>query len=138
MVLKLVLLRSAECPECDRQRGIWDQVKREAPGQVEFREVLMDGEADAVRYYKARDHPTIVLEKDGKELKRWMGVTNKTELLGAVHEHLDREAPIRPSEIPSGPSQQGAIAPRGAEQPPPSHVPPPPGPEPMPGPPGQL
>lgn len=148
MAVRLILVRARDCDECDRQRGIWDQVKRDAPAECEFREVDFDHEPQAAAAYDARMHPTIVLEKAGVELRRWIGVTGKFELLSAVRDAIEGK-PERGVEVPSGPAgaagaggsaASGAVPGRGPELPP-RHVPPPggePSPEPMepPGPPG--
>jgi thioredoxin 1 len=33
--------------------------------------------------------PTVILEKDGVEVQRWMGVTAKEELIKAINKALD-------------------------------------------------
>jgi thioredoxin 1 len=103
MTLKLLLFTSRGCAECDRQRAVVDEVKREARGDVDFREVEMESGADAVEHYRVREHPCTVLERNGRELKRWVGVTGKEEILDTIREHRDEAAP-RPMELPSGPA----------------------------------
>lgn len=140
MLLKLIFFRTEQCEQCDRQGAIWDHVKREAPGNVEFREVLMDGEPAAVQHYGVRMHPCIVLEKEGHEVKRWTGVTSKLEIISTLKESADQAGERAASvEVPSGPAVPGGAVPGKRAEPPSRHVPPPPGggPMPEPGPPGR-
>lgn len=134
MPLKLVLLRKRACAECDRQHAVWEQVRREAPGSVDFRAIEMEEGNPAVEHYKATMHPTTILERDGHELMRWTGVTTKEDILRAILEHQERETRPRAVELQSGP----ALPPPGLPPQEPSEHIPPSGPSPMepPGPPG--
>ena len=48
----------------------------------------MDKESEMASKYGIFVVPTIVVEKDGKELNRWMGVTSKEELTKALNDAL--------------------------------------------------
>jgi thioredoxin 1 len=123
-MLKLIFLRCAACEACARQRAILDKVKPAAPPDVEFREIDTSVNADAASHYDVKGHPTIVVERDGKELKRWTGVADEEEILATLMELAGREA-ARPVELRSGPAVPPGGRVPGSVAPPPERLPPP-------------
>lgn len=131
MPLRLTFFRCASCAACDQQAAILEHVKREAPGEVEFRELRTDRDQDEATRYRILSHPVLVLERGSVELRRWNGVTNKLDILAAIREFLGPLPPaVGPTEVPSGPAT--GMLPGKATVQPPSSMPPPsePGPEP--------
>lgn len=53
-----------------------------------LRKVNVDKEGDLATEKGIFVVPTLILEKDGKELKKWMGVTSKEELTKAINDAL--------------------------------------------------
>jgi thioredoxin-like negative regulator of GroEL len=88
-LVKLTLLRAPRCDECERQETEFGRVRREAPAGVEFRDIDIDVNPDAAKFHRAREHPTLVLEKDGHEVQRWTGVVGADDLLAALRKHVE-------------------------------------------------
>lgn len=64
------------------------ELEAEYEGRAEIKKVDVDKEGDVASKYNIFVVPTLVLEKDGKELRRWMGVTSKEELIRALEDSL--------------------------------------------------
>lgn len=112
MVLKLVLLGAPRCTECDRQSDILGEVRQKASSAVQFREIEMGSDTDAARHYAPQTHPTLILERDGRELRRWTRVTERDEILAALELHVERHAPLQRAgtaipALPGGPRPAG-------------------------------
>jgi thioredoxin 1 len=70
------------------QTPIFEELEKEFKDKAEFRKVNVDKEGDLATEKGIFVVPTLILEKDGKELKKWMGVTAKEELTNAINEAL--------------------------------------------------
>jgi thioredoxin 1 len=70
------------------QTPIIEDLEKEFKDKAEFRKVNVDKEGDLATEKGIFVVPTLILEKDGKELKKWMGVTSKEELTNAINEAL--------------------------------------------------
>jgi thioredoxin 1 len=68
------------CGPCRIQTPIIEELEKQFGEDVEFRKVDADIEGDLAAKYSIFVIPTIVIEKDGVELKRYLGVTSKDEL----------------------------------------------------------
>ncbi len=76
------------CGPCRMQTPIFEELEKEFKDKAEFRKVNVDKEGDLATEKGIFVVPTLILEKDGKELKKWMGVTSKEELSNAIKEAL--------------------------------------------------
>lgn len=76
------------CGPCRMQTPIVEQLEKELGDKAEFRKINVDKEGDLATEKGIFVVPTLILEKDGKELKKWMGVTSKEELVQAINEAL--------------------------------------------------
>ena len=76
------------CGPCRMQTPIFEELEKEFKDTAEFRKVNVDKEGDLATEKGIFVVPTLILEKDGKELKKWMGVTSKEELTNAISEAL--------------------------------------------------
>jgi thioredoxin 1 len=76
------------CGPCRIQTPIIEQLEKEFKDKAEFRKVNVDKEGDLATDKGIFVVPTLILEKDGKEFKKWMGVTSKEELTKAINEAL--------------------------------------------------
>ena len=63
---------------------IFNQVKSEV-SDVAFQEVDVDAESALAIQYKVRGVPTIVIEKDGQEVKRIVGMATKDSLISTIN-----------------------------------------------------
>ncbi|HEV8360534.1 MAG TPA: thioredoxin family protein, partial [Candidatus Thermoplasmatota archaeon] len=106
---------------CDRQRAVMERVREIAPPSVAFRDTDMTENQEAAAFYRAREHPTTVLEKDGHEVERWVGVVPAEKLLAALREHAEVQ-PGRPTAVPGVPV--GGMGRRGVPAPGPLTEPP--------------
>ncbi len=76
------------CGPCRTQTPIIDDLEKDFQNRVEFKKVNVDKEIDLASKKGIFVVPTLVLEKDGVELGKWMGVTSKDELTRALNEAL--------------------------------------------------
>jgi thioredoxin 1 len=76
------------CGPCKTQGPIFEDVANEFEDKVEFKKINVDKEGDLAIEKGIFVVPTIILEKDGVEVKRWAGVTSKEELTLAINEAL--------------------------------------------------
>ncbi|OPX78023.1 MAG: thioredoxin [Methanosaeta sp. PtaB.Bin039] len=76
------------CGPCRMQTPTMLELEAEYEGRAEIKKVDVDKEGDVASKYNIFVVPTLVLEKDGKELRRWMGVTSKEELIRALEDSL--------------------------------------------------
>ncbi|MBP7071543.1 MAG: thiol reductase thioredoxin [Methanothrix sp.] len=79
------------CGPCRLQGPIFEEMEKdkELSLKAEFRKVNVDKEGDLAAEKGIMVVPTVILEKDGVEVQRWMGVTAKEELTRAINKALD-------------------------------------------------
>jgi thioredoxin 1 len=79
------------CGPCRLQGPIFEEMEKdkELSSKAEFRKVNVDKEGDLAAEKGIMVVPTVILEKDGVEVQRWMGVTAKEELTRAINKALD-------------------------------------------------
>jgi thioredoxin 1 len=63
------------CGPCKMQDPIMEELKKKFGDRVEFRKINVDDNMELSIKYEIRAVPTLVLEKDGILLKRYIGVT---------------------------------------------------------------
>lgn len=72
------------CGPCKMQESIIRELEREFGDRVEFKKVDVDANPDMAMDYRVRSIPTLIIERDGEVVKRYIGVTRKQELAGAL------------------------------------------------------
>ena len=72
------------CGPCRIQGPILEEIKVAFEGKAEIKKINVDKENDLASKYGIFVVPTLILEKDGKELNKWTGVTSKEELTAAL------------------------------------------------------
>ena len=79
------------CGPCRLQGPIFEEMEKDGElcRKAEFRKVNVDKEGDLAAEKGIMVVPTVILEKDGVEVQRWMGVTSKEELVKAINKALD-------------------------------------------------
>ena len=75
------------CSPCKLLAPVIEEIKKEMPN-VKFVDVDVDESADVVAKYGVRGVPTLVIEKDGVEVKRFVGLKQKSELVSEIKSHL--------------------------------------------------
>ncbi|MHB8117121.1 MAG: thioredoxin [Methanothrix sp.] len=73
------------CGPCKMQGPIFEDLAKELNDKVEFRKINVDKEGDLALEKGIMVVPTIILERDGVEVQKWMGVTSKEELIKAIN-----------------------------------------------------
>lgn len=73
------------CGPCKMQSPIFEDLAKDLSDKVEFRKINVDKEGDLAAEKGIMVVPTIILEKDGVEVQKWMGVTSKEELIKAIN-----------------------------------------------------
>ncbi|MCK9439941.1 MAG: thioredoxin [Methanothrix sp.] len=73
------------CGPCKMQGPIFEDLAKDLSDKVEFRKINVDKESDLAVEKGIMVVPTIILEKDGVEFQKWMGVTSKEELIRAIN-----------------------------------------------------
>ena len=76
------------CGPCKMQTPIIEALEKELGDKADFKKVNVDKEGDLAMEKGIMVVPTLILEKDGVELKKWMGVTSKEELTRAINDAL--------------------------------------------------
>ncbi len=86
MMAKLVLMDfyADWCGPCRTQGPIFEDLARDLSDKMEFKKINVDKEGDLAAEKGIMVVPTIILEKDGAEVQRWMGVTSREELIQAI------------------------------------------------------
>lgn len=72
------------CGPCKMMAPVIKEIEEELKGQVVVKEINVDNEPDTASKYNVLGIPTYVIEKDGKEVGRKVGVTAKSELLKLI------------------------------------------------------
>lgn len=78
---------AAWCGPCRALAPIMKEVKSEF-SNVTFEEYDVDTEFEQSSKYSIRSVPTIVIERDGVEMKRFVGMQPKGALVEAISHHL--------------------------------------------------
>ena len=72
------------CGPCRTQGPIFEDLARDLGDKAEFKKINVDKKGDLAAEKGIMVVPTIILEKDGAEVQRWMGVTSREELIQAI------------------------------------------------------
>jgi thioredoxin 1 len=83
--LKLTDFYADWCGPCKMQGPIFEDLAKDFSDKVEFQKINVDKEGDLALEKGIMVVPTIILEKDGVEVQKWMGVTSKEELIKAIN-----------------------------------------------------
>lgn len=79
--VKLLDFMANWCQPCHVMAPVIDELEKELAGKVEFHKVNVDENQELASKYAVMSIPTFVIEKDGKEIGRKIGVTSKQDLL---------------------------------------------------------
>ena len=63
------------CGPCRIQKPILEELEKEFGDKIEIKEVDVDQNQELAAKYSIRVVPTLIMEKDGVEVKRFTGVT---------------------------------------------------------------
>jgi len=76
------------CPPCRAQGPIIDRVAGEIGDKAKVAKLNVDNARETAQAFKVSGIPTLVLMKDGKEVKRFTGLTKADVLVKAINELL--------------------------------------------------
>lgn len=69
------------CGPCRMQKPILEELEKDYADRVEFKIIDVDENQELASKYGIHAVPTLIIEKDGTEIKRYMGVTQKSVLV---------------------------------------------------------
>jgi len=72
------------CPPCRAQGPIVEKLADSYDGKALIAKVNIDEEGEVASKYGVSSIPTLILMKDGKEMKRFVGLRQEEELANAV------------------------------------------------------
>ena len=84
----LVDFFSATCGPCKMLSFVLNDVEKTLGDQVKILKVNFDENKDLTAKYEVKGYPTIIILKDGVEVKRLTGLQQKPALIKAVEEQL--------------------------------------------------
>jgi thioredoxin 1 len=71
------------CGPCKKQDPIIDDLEEQHP-DIEFEKIDVDESPDVAQEYGVRSVPTIVVEKDGEVVEKFIGLTQANEIESAL------------------------------------------------------
>ena len=75
------------CGPCKFMEPIIEDLEKELKGKVQFEKINVDDNQDKAAKYQVMSIPTYVIEKDGKEVQRIIGATQKDKFKDAITKH---------------------------------------------------
>jgi thioredoxin 1 len=84
MAVKLLDFWATWCGPCKMMAPVIKEIETELGDKVEVVEIDVDKEQALASKYGVMSIPTYVIEKDGKEVGRKVGVTAKAELIKLI------------------------------------------------------
>lgn len=81
MAVKLLDFYADWCGPCKIMNPIIDEIETELKDKITVERINVDSDSEKASKYGVMSIPTYVIEKDGKEVGRRIGVTAKSELL---------------------------------------------------------
>ncbi|MFA1609993.1 thioredoxin [Halobellus rubicundus] len=73
------------CGPCKKQDPILDELESEY-GDVDFQKIDVDEEQDLANQYQVRSLPTVVVERDGEIVDRFVGFTQREDIEDALNQ----------------------------------------------------
>lgn len=72
------------CGPCKMMAPVIEELAEELQGRAKVGKINVDESTDTATQYDVMSIPTIIIFKNGKEVKRFIGVRDKQELLNEV------------------------------------------------------
>jgi thioredoxin 1 len=76
------------CGPCRMQKPILEELEKQYADKVEFKVIDVDENQELATKYSIHAVPTLIIENDGAEVKRYMGVTQGSILAAELDKLL--------------------------------------------------
>lgn len=76
------------CQPCRMLTPVMNEIKKEVTG-AEYQYIDVDEQFELASKYGVRGVPTVVIEKDGVEVKRFVGLQSKNTIVEAINSNLN-------------------------------------------------
>ena len=76
------------CRPCRMQAPIVEQIAVEMQEQLKVGKLDIDHNKNVPQHYRVMNIPTMILYKDGQEVERIVGLTDKRTLMGYINKHI--------------------------------------------------
>lgn len=83
MTIKVIDFSASWCFPCKLQLPIIEKLEKKYK-KVKFEKIDIDSDREMAMKFGIRAVPTVIVEKDGKEVNRFVGVTAEKELIKAL------------------------------------------------------
>ncbi|WP_144906367.1 thioredoxin [Halobellus captivus] len=83
MTVRILDFYADWCGPCKKQDPILEELEAEY-GDVAFEKIDVDEEQDVANQYQVRSLPTIVIERDGEIVDRFVGFTQREDIEAAL------------------------------------------------------
>lgn len=83
-MVKLIDFWASWCGPCQMMAPVIEEIEKELTGKVEVEKVDVDANQEKASKYGVMSIPTYVIEKDGVEVGRKIGVSSKQDLLKLI------------------------------------------------------
>ena len=84
--MKIIKINAMWCPGCLISKNIWNDIEKEYPNH-EYINLDYDLDEELVEKYKVGDLlPVVIIEDNGKEIKRIIGEKTKKEIIESISE----------------------------------------------------
>lgn len=80
-MVKLLDFWAPWCGPCHVMAPVLEEIKKELAGKAEIEEINVDEKPEEASKFGVMSIPTYIIEKDGQEMGRKIGVTSKADLL---------------------------------------------------------
>ena len=86
--MKIIKINAMWCPGCLISKSIWNEIEKSYPDH-EYISLDYDLDEETVEKYNVGDIlPVVIIEQNGKEIKRIIGEKNKEEILDEMSDIL--------------------------------------------------
>lgn len=73
------------CQPCKILNPMFERMKEKVDSNVKFSYIDVEEQEDVARQYDVRSVPTVVIEKDGVEVERIIGLQQEIQYLNAIN-----------------------------------------------------
>ena len=80
-MVKLLDFWAPWCGPCRIMNPVLDEIEKELAGKIEIEKINVDENPDLASKYGVMSIPTYIIEKDGTEIGRKIGVSAKADLV---------------------------------------------------------